>query len=164
MSLGSPQYRKKAYAVAQRSTPDHAEFGPNEWLVDELHQQYLADKNSVGPAWWEFFPDRQPSDTPSGQSHQWGRAQEPSGSPPSRPAPSRPPQTAAPTPDRSVAAPTAPAQNGASPTVSAPPQPTATTPTVSTAASSTSPPTQVPEQAPSPAPTRPSTPLPRDIP
>src|SRR3954471_14239180 len=68
MSLGSPQYRKKAYAVAQRSTPDHAEFGPNEWLVDELHQQYLADKNSVDPAWWEFFADYQPSETPYGQS------------------------------------------------------------------------------------------------
>src|SRR3954466_4552119 len=68
MSLGSPQYRKKAYAVAQRSTPDHAEFGPNEWLVDELHQQYLADKNSVDPAWWGFFADYQPSETPHGQS------------------------------------------------------------------------------------------------
>src|SRR3954469_16070692 len=68
MSLGSPQYRKKAYAVAQRSTPDHAEFGPNEWLVDELHQQYLEDKNSVDPAWWEFFADYQPSDTPLGPS------------------------------------------------------------------------------------------------
>jgi 2-oxoglutarate decarboxylase len=45
--------------VSQRPTPDHAEFGPNEWLVDELHQQYLADKNSVDPAWWEFFADYQ---------------------------------------------------------------------------------------------------------
>src|SRR4051812_50205220 len=90
MSLGSPQYRKKAYAVAQRSTPDHAEFGPNEWLVDELHQQYLADKNSVDPAWWEFFADYQPSDTPNGQT-QSSRAREPeAASPPQPPAPGAP--------------------------------------------------------------------------
>ena len=39
-----------------------ADFGPNEWLVDELYQQYLRDKNSVDKAWWEFFADYQPSD------------------------------------------------------------------------------------------------------
>ena len=35
-------------------------FGPNEWLVDELYQQYLEDKNSVDKAWWEFFADYTP--------------------------------------------------------------------------------------------------------
>ena len=30
-------------------------FGPNEWLVDEIYQQVLADRSSVDPAWWEFF-------------------------------------------------------------------------------------------------------------
>ncbi|HEX7538357.1 MAG TPA: multifunctional oxoglutarate decarboxylase/oxoglutarate dehydrogenase thiamine pyrophosphate-binding subunit/dihydrolipoyllysine-residue succinyltransferase subunit [Dermatophilaceae bacterium] len=39
-----------------------ADFGPNEWLVDELYQQYLQDRNSVDKAWWEFFADYQPSD------------------------------------------------------------------------------------------------------
>ena len=39
-----------------------ADFGPNEWLVDELYQQYLQDKNSVDQAWWEFFADYQPTD------------------------------------------------------------------------------------------------------
>ena len=34
-------------------------FGPNEWLVEELYQQYLADKNSVDTAWWDFFQDYQ---------------------------------------------------------------------------------------------------------
>ena len=45
--------------MSQRSEADsiRAEFGANEWLVDELHQQYLKDKNSVDPAWWEFFQD-----------------------------------------------------------------------------------------------------------
>ena len=37
-------------------------FGPNEWLVDEIYQQYLADKDSVDPAWWDFFADYQPAD------------------------------------------------------------------------------------------------------
>ncbi len=39
-----------------------AGFGPNEWLVDEIYQQYLTDKNSVDPAWWDFFEDYQPAD------------------------------------------------------------------------------------------------------
>jgi multifunctional 2-oxoglutarate metabolism enzyme len=39
-----------------------AEFGPNEWLVDEIYQQYLRDPASVDEAWWEFFADYQPSD------------------------------------------------------------------------------------------------------
>jgi 2-oxoglutarate decarboxylase len=54
--------------VSAHSThPDHQhleprEFGPNEWLVDELYQQYLVDKNAVDPAWWDFFEDYQPSE------------------------------------------------------------------------------------------------------
>ncbi len=37
-------------------------FGPNEWLVDEIYQQFLADRNSVDPAWWDFFTDYVPGD------------------------------------------------------------------------------------------------------
>lgn len=33
------------------------QFGPNDWLVDELYQQFLTDRNSVDPAWWDFFAD-----------------------------------------------------------------------------------------------------------
>ena len=41
-------------------------FGPNEWLVDEMYQNYLADPNSVDSAWHEFFSDFTPkvSSTP----------------------------------------------------------------------------------------------------
>ena len=41
------------------STPGHtlAEFGPNEWLVDEIYQQFLRDPESVDCAWWDFFND-----------------------------------------------------------------------------------------------------------
>src|SRR5260370_36180752 len=37
-----------------------ADFGPNEWLVDELYQQYQADPGSVDRAWWNFFADYRP--------------------------------------------------------------------------------------------------------
>ncbi|WP_432522389.1 multifunctional oxoglutarate decarboxylase/oxoglutarate dehydrogenase thiamine pyrophosphate-binding subunit/dihydrolipoyllysine-residue succinyltransferase subunit [Kineococcus sp. SYSU DK006] len=43
-----------------------AAFGPNEWLVDELFEQYKADKNSVDEAWWDFFADYAPADNPGG--------------------------------------------------------------------------------------------------
>ncbi|GAA3692416.1 multifunctional oxoglutarate decarboxylase/oxoglutarate dehydrogenase thiamine pyrophosphate-binding subunit/dihydrolipoyllysine-residue succinyltransferase subunit [Zhihengliuella alba] len=31
------------------------EFGGNEWLVEELYQQYRKDKNSVDKKWWDIF-------------------------------------------------------------------------------------------------------------
>jgi 2-oxoglutarate dehydrogenase E1 component len=37
-------------------------FGTNEWLVDELYEQYLTDRHSVDPAWWDFFADYVPAD------------------------------------------------------------------------------------------------------
>ncbi len=39
-----------------------AAFGPNEWLVDEIYQQYLTDPTSVDPAWWDFFADYVPTE------------------------------------------------------------------------------------------------------
>ena len=37
-----------------------AGFGTNEWLVEEMYQQYLADPSSVDQAWHEFFADYRP--------------------------------------------------------------------------------------------------------
>ncbi len=31
------------------------EFGGNEWLVDELYQKFLKDRNSVDKKWWSIF-------------------------------------------------------------------------------------------------------------
>lgn len=45
-------------------TPD-LRLGPNEWLVDEIYEQFLADKNAVDPAWWDFFADYRPTDLSS---------------------------------------------------------------------------------------------------
>ena len=44
----------------QGAPPANADFGPNEWLVDELYQRYLADPGSVDRAWWSFFADYRP--------------------------------------------------------------------------------------------------------
>ena len=52
-------------------------FGANEWLVDELYEQYLKDKNAVDPAWWEFFADYEPGESRNGtaaDAAQIGRA------------------------------------------------------------------------------------------
>ena len=49
--------------MTTQSDPDQlASFGPNEWLVDEIYQQYLADPKSVDPAWWDFFADYMPTE------------------------------------------------------------------------------------------------------
>jgi 2-oxoglutarate dehydrogenase E1 component len=32
-------------------------LGPNAWLVDEMHEQYLADPGSVSESWRDFFAD-----------------------------------------------------------------------------------------------------------
>jgi 2-oxoglutarate dehydrogenase E1 component len=57
-----------------------ADFGPNEWLVDELYQQYLQDKNSVDKAWWDFFADYQPTDGGTGTGNGTGNNGEDKGS------------------------------------------------------------------------------------
>src|SRR5580700_657877 len=45
---------------ASGAQPPGANFGANEWLVDELYQRYLADPGSVDRAWWSFFADYRP--------------------------------------------------------------------------------------------------------
>ena len=42
------------------TAPASADFGPNEWLVDELYERYLTDPGSVDKAWWSFFADYRP--------------------------------------------------------------------------------------------------------
>src|ERR1700675_4766698 len=53
-----------ASAPHHGSGPDpaagQADFGANEWLVEELYQRYLADPGSVDRAWWSFFAAYRP--------------------------------------------------------------------------------------------------------
>src|SRR6476469_3402064 len=41
--------------------------GPNEWLVDEMYEQYRADPSSVSKSWQEFFADYRRDDQPAAQ-------------------------------------------------------------------------------------------------
>ncbi len=79
-----------------------AGFGANEWLVDEMYQQYLKDPASVDKAWWDFFADYSPSDAPA----------EPALAPAAKPAS---PPAAIPAPPPAVPAQTTPAPPVAAP-------------------------------------------------
>ncbi|MFF8384533.1 multifunctional oxoglutarate decarboxylase/oxoglutarate dehydrogenase thiamine pyrophosphate-binding subunit/dihydrolipoyllysine-residue succinyltransferase subunit [Streptomyces kanasensis] len=92
-----------------------AAFGANEWLVDEIYQQYLQDPNSVDRAWWDFFADYKPGAS--------GSADEPAGG---SPAASGAAGTVTPAPAAeapTAQAPAAPAQPAPAPAAQAPAQP-----------------------------------------
>ena len=71
-------------AAADRQPPpqrghDQAgtDFGPNQWLVDELYQRYQSDPGSVDRAWWNFFADYQPSPADPGPAQKAARRRQP---------------------------------------------------------------------------------------
>ncbi|MFF5667154.1 multifunctional oxoglutarate decarboxylase/oxoglutarate dehydrogenase thiamine pyrophosphate-binding subunit/dihydrolipoyllysine-residue succinyltransferase subunit [Streptomyces griseofuscus] len=103
-----------------------AAFGANEWLVDEIYQQYLQDPNSVDRAWWDFFADYKPgapaTPAPAGTAAA-GVAATPAPAPQAAPAPAAPaaPKPAA-APAPAAAAPAAPAAKTA-PSPAKPAQP-----------------------------------------
>ncbi|WP_395294392.1 multifunctional oxoglutarate decarboxylase/oxoglutarate dehydrogenase thiamine pyrophosphate-binding subunit/dihydrolipoyllysine-residue succinyltransferase subunit [Kitasatospora hibisci] len=92
-------------------------FGPNEWLVDEIYQQYLQDPNSVDRAWWDFFADYKPGTevtpvtqaaTQAGPTPTPAAAPAPAAAAPVPAAPVAPAPAAAPAPAPLAAAPAAP--------------------------------------------------------
>ncbi len=44
---------------------DHAEFGPNTWLVDQMYRRFLEAPDSVSEAWREYFADYVPTTLPA---------------------------------------------------------------------------------------------------
>src|SRR5438552_11470812 len=68
MSAVSSESHEPAVEPGQPAA-GHADFGANEWLVEELYQRYLADPGSVDRAWWSFFADYQPT-LPNGAAPQ----------------------------------------------------------------------------------------------
>ncbi|WP_374985863.1 multifunctional oxoglutarate decarboxylase/oxoglutarate dehydrogenase thiamine pyrophosphate-binding subunit/dihydrolipoyllysine-residue succinyltransferase subunit [Streptomyces fradiae] len=73
MSSQSPSNSSISTDQDGRGQSPAAAFGANEWLVDEIYQQYLQDPNSVDRAWWDFFADYKPgasgsADKPAGES------------------------------------------------------------------------------------------------
>ena len=87
-----------------------ADFGANDWLVEEMYERYQGDPTSVEPSWIEFFKTYKPGTTNSAQIANAPKA----GTPPipkatqqvSKPAPSTlaAPVVAAPAPVAPVAA------------------------------------------------------------
>ena len=59
-SGAEPDGERKGQARPSSGRGRNADFGPNEWLVDELYQRYQADPASVDRAWWNFFADYRP--------------------------------------------------------------------------------------------------------
>jgi 2-oxoglutarate decarboxylase len=84
---------------------EESRFGPNEWLVDEIYEQYLQDKNAVDRAWWDFFEDYSPAEySPAAASHvaapaatQDAPTPQPTPAAPASPAPKTAPAAPAPT-------------------------------------------------------------------
>ncbi|RBP66329.1 2-oxoglutarate dehydrogenase E1 component [Brevibacterium sanguinis] len=56
------------------NTPNRTidDFGSNEWLVEELYEQYKSDKNSVDESWWPFFDKYEKNSGDSGRSETTG--------------------------------------------------------------------------------------------
>ena len=47
--------------MAEQTTSAPADpVGPNEWLVEEMYEQYVDDPSSVSESWRDFFADYQP--------------------------------------------------------------------------------------------------------
>jgi 2-oxoglutarate dehydrogenase E1 component len=44
----------------QKELPVSADFGANDWLVEEMYERYQADPTSVEPSWIEFFKTYKP--------------------------------------------------------------------------------------------------------
>ncbi|WP_407111116.1 multifunctional oxoglutarate decarboxylase/oxoglutarate dehydrogenase thiamine pyrophosphate-binding subunit/dihydrolipoyllysine-residue succinyltransferase subunit [Streptomyces sp. DSM 116494] len=109
-----------------------AAFGANEWLVDEIYQQYLQDPNSVDRAWWDFFADYKPgapaTSAPAGNAAAGAAGTATTPATPARPAAAAPAPAAAAkapaqaAPQAKAAAPAAPAAKQAAATPKAAPK------------------------------------------
>jgi 2-oxoglutarate decarboxylase len=112
------------------SSSPASQFGPNEWLVEEMYDQFLADPSSVDAAWHDFFSDFKPTQTPETKPDTAGSsapaAQAP---PPPKPATNGQPAAAKPAAKPAPAVQTAPA-------APAKPQPAAAKPQATAAAKS----------------------------
>jgi 2-oxoglutarate dehydrogenase E1 component len=123
-----------------------AGFGPNEWIVEEMYQRYLADPTSVDPAWHDFFADYRPSTDGPG-------AATAAPAPPTPAAQTQPAAPAAPTTatPASTAAPTGAAPTTATPASTAAPATAAPATAANAAAAATAAPATQTRPAAAPA-------------
>jgi len=101
------------------SSSTASQFGPNEWLVEEMYEQFLADPSSVDPAWHDFFADYKPTQRAAGVGD---NVAQPTGSA----------ATEVATPMKAATKPAANGQVVTAPRPSAPPPPAPLTPSPST--------------------------------
>lgn len=113
MSPQSPSNSTTETDQTEQGKSPAAGFGPNEWLVDEIYQQYLQDPNSVDRAWWDFFADYKPGAAATGAAPTAPPAQKaetPAPAAPAEAAPAAPAPAKAPEPAKPAAAPAQSAQ------------------------------------------------------
>ncbi|WP_448059610.1 multifunctional oxoglutarate decarboxylase/oxoglutarate dehydrogenase thiamine pyrophosphate-binding subunit/dihydrolipoyllysine-residue succinyltransferase subunit [Cellulomonas hominis] len=131
--------------MSQKAESDlRADFGANEWLVDELYEQYLQDKNLVDPAWWDFFegykPEPGPEDDGYPDTEDEPAAATSAPTDPTPPAPQSSPVASAATVTSAVPATEPPAVTTATPVVAAPSAAPAPAPAPPAGAPATAPP------------------------
>ena len=144
------------------SSDPQSTFGPNEWLVDELYESYLKDRNSVDKAWWDFFKDYEPGEATYGRDYAVKSNH--------TPAAATPAQGNGAAPKAAPAAPADPAPAGQPATSAAKPAPAAPAaapvtkegPTRQAKAAPVTTPTPNPTKEPG-TPSSPSAPMPRDM-
>ncbi|GGW57818.1 multifunctional oxoglutarate decarboxylase/oxoglutarate dehydrogenase thiamine pyrophosphate-binding subunit/dihydrolipoyllysine-residue succinyltransferase subunit [Streptomyces griseoloalbus] len=128
MSPQSPSNSSISTDTDQAGKNPAAAFGANEWLVDEIYQQYLQDPNSVDRAWWDFFADYKPG-APATSAPAGNAAVGAAGTTAQPPAPAQPaapaPAAARPAAAAPAAQPAAPAQAPAPAQAAAPAAPAA---------------------------------------
>ncbi len=61
-------HKERLTATIIAVSQDPRSFGPNDWLVEEMYDQFEADPNSVGENWREFFADNFRPSSPSRQA------------------------------------------------------------------------------------------------
>ena len=97
------------------------EFGANEWLVDEMYERFIADRNSVDQSWWPILESYHQTTVEASSTP-------PVPTPPTAPAPpSAPTEPAAPAEPIAPPAPVDAAPVDAAPVVAGPVEPPTTT-------------------------------------
>ncbi|MFP1626645.1 multifunctional oxoglutarate decarboxylase/oxoglutarate dehydrogenase thiamine pyrophosphate-binding subunit/dihydrolipoyllysine-residue succinyltransferase subunit [Streptomyces sp. 5K101] len=122
MSSQSPSNSSLSTDQGGQGQNPAAAFGANEWLVDEIYQQYLQDPNSVDRAWWDFFADYKPGAAGAADKDKAAPAAAAPTTAPSAPAAKEaaPAQAASAAPAKPAAQPAAPAQAAPAPAAAAP--------------------------------------------
>jgi len=94
LSISASLDREKAgdLRVSQQTQdPENPEFGPNQWLVDALHEQWQKDPSSVDPSWAEYFASSSSTPTPDSTADEPSGPPEAASEPEPAPAPDRDP-------------------------------------------------------------------------